>query len=54
MDPQELITTLYDRGLTGRKINLALGISRTTIDPILSQHRKTDEGKDVGPSQSPC
>ena len=40
---QELITTLYDRGLTGREINLALGISRQIIDPILSRHRKTKE-----------
>lgn len=42
---QELITTLYDRGLTGKEIFLALGISRTIIDPILSRHRKTKEKK---------
>ena len=42
---QELITTLYDRGLTGREIFLALGISRTIIDPVLSRHRKRTEKK---------
>jgi len=44
---QELVTTLYDRGLTGREINLALGISRQIIDPILSRYRKTKEKRPV-------
>ncbi len=37
---QELITTLYDRGLESKEIVAALGIARTIVDPILSRHRK--------------
>ncbi len=37
---QELITTLFDRGLESREIVAALGVNRTIVDPILSRHRK--------------
>ena len=37
---QELITTLFDRGLESREIVAALGINRRIVDPILSRHRK--------------